>query len=65
MKDPVLADLHAVWDVEDQLRPDAPAGPRHSDRTYDLTMAGRGEIERGWVQYALWRLLRGTREADA
>ncbi len=62
-RDPVLADLHLAWDLEDQLRPDAPAGPRHSDRTYDLTMTGRCEIDRGWVQYALWRLLRRDGEA--
>lgn len=59
--DPVLAELQVAWSIEDQLRPDAPAGPRHTDRTYDLTLSGLAGIERTRVQCALWKLFRGLK----
>jgi hypothetical protein len=63
-RDALLAELQSSWDLEDQLDPQAPAGPRHSDRTFDLTSAGcTHEIDRGRVQYAMWRLLRPRRTA--
>lgn len=62
--DLVLADLQIAWATEDQLRPDAPAGPRHSDRTYDLTAASTAhQLDAARVQVALWTFFRGLARA--
>lgn len=55
MPDRVLAKLQAEWDEEDQLRPDAPAGPRHGEGLVDLTGSDPWSI---WIRF---RLLTATR----
>lgn len=57
-RDLVLAELQEVWDQEDPLRPDLQSGPRHGDRTIDLT--GRDQ----WTQFAWWQFLRAQQERE-